>query len=90
MQLDEISDRLNMYMDRILMMKKHTFSMLCARLKAASPLTRLESGYSYIVGEAGKHLTSVTDVKEDELVDIYLKDGNISARIENITVRQRG
>lgn len=90
MQLDEISDRLNMYMDRILMMKKHTFSMLCARLKAASPLTRLESGYSYIVGEAGKPLTSVTDVKEDELVDIYLKDGNISARIENITVRQRG
>ena len=36
------------------------------------------------------NMTSVTDVKEDELVDIYLKDGNISARIENITVRQRG
>lgn len=90
MQLDEISDRLNMYMDRILMMKKHTFSVLCARLQAASPLTKLESGYSYIVNDQGKPLTSVGDVRENELINIYLKDGNISARTETIINRQRG
>lgn len=90
MQLDEISDRLNMYMDRILMMKKHTFSVFCARLQAASPLTKLESGYSYIVNDQGKPLTSVGDVREDELINIYLKDGNISARTETIINRQRG
>ncbi len=90
MQLDEISDRLNMYMDRILMMKKHTFSVLCARLQAASPLTKLESGYSYIVNDQGKSLTSVGDVRENELINIYLKDGNISARTETIINRQRG
>ena len=90
MQLDEISDRLNMYMDRILMMKKHTFSVLCARLQAASPLTKLESGYSYIVNDQGKPLTPVGDVRENELINIYLKDGNISARTETIINRQRG
>lgn len=90
MQLDEISDRLNMYMDRILMMKKHTFSVLCARLQAASPLTKLESGYSYIVNDQGKPLTSVGDIRENELINIYLKDGNISARTETIINRQRG
>ena len=90
MQLDEISDRLNMYMDRILMMKKHTFSVLCARLQAASPLTKLESGYSYIVNDQGKPLTSVGDVRENELINIYLKDGNISAKTETIIKRQRG
>lgn len=90
MQLDEISDRLNMYMDRILMMKKHTFSVLCARLQAASPLTKLESGYSYIVNDQGEPLTSVGDVRENELINIYLKDGNISARTETIINRQRG
>lgn len=90
MQLDEISDKLNMYMDRILMMKKHTFSVLCARLQAASPLTKLESGYSYIVNDQGKPLTSVGDVRENELINIYLKDGNISARTETIINRQRG
>lgn len=90
MQLDEISDRLNMYMDRIFMMKRHTFSVLCARLQAASPLTKLESGYSYIVNDQGKSLTSVGDVRENELINIYLKDGNISARTETIIKRQRG
>ena len=90
MQLDELTDRLNMYMDRIMMVKKNAFSVLCARLQAASPLTRLESGYSYIFNENGKPLTSIEDVKQDELLNIYLKDGNVSARAENIIRNQRG
>ena len=60
---------------------KQKYTLLLSKLDALSPLKTLERGYGIIkINE--KAITSIKDLKKDDLINIELKDGSVSAIIE--------
>lgn len=86
--LDDISDRLNLYINSIMERKRAEFKLLVARLNALSPLTKLESGYSYVESLDGKNISSVTEVSRGDKIKIYVKDGLINTTVTDVCDRE--
>ena len=60
---------------------KQKYTLLLSKLDALSPLKTLERGYGIIkINE--KVITSIKDLKKDDLINIELKDGSVSAIIK--------
>ena len=60
---------------------KQKYALLLSKLDALSPLKTLERGYGIIkIGD--KAVTSIKDLKKDDLIDIELKDGSKEAIIK--------
>ena len=60
---------------------KQKYTLLLSKLDALSPLKTLERGYGIIkIGD--KAVTSIKDLKKDDLVNIELKDGSKEAIIK--------
>ena len=53
---------------------------IISKLEVLNPLNTLNRGYA-IVKKEDKVLSSIKDVKEDEVITIALKDGNIESKI---------
>ena len=53
---------------------------IISKLEVLNPLNTLNRGYA-IVKKEYKVLSSIKDVKEDEVITIALKDGNIESKI---------
>lgn len=79
--LVDIENRLRNSMEFKLMDRKHRLSIYSERLKGLSPLDKLSKGYAYVTNSDGKALKSVDNISENELIDIYLKDGSVQARV---------
>ena len=60
---------------------KQKYALLLSKLDALSPLKTLERGYS-IVKLNDKAITSIKDLKKDDLINIELKDGSKEAIIK--------
>lgn len=60
---------------------KQKYALLLGKLDALSPLKTLERGYGIIkIGD--KAVTSIKDLKKDDLINIELKDGSMEAIIK--------
>ena len=66
--------------------KKHGLQIQIERLQGLSPLWKLQQGYSYLVNEENKNIRSVEQVKQQEVLQIYVTDGKILAKVEEIEV----
>ena len=53
---------------------------IISKLEVLNPLNTLNRGYA-IVKKENKVLSSIKDVKEDEVITIAFKDGNIESKI---------
>ena len=84
----ELQDRLTALMEGKLAVARHRLALSAERLNGQSPLTRLASGYSYVEGADGEHIKSVRQVTPGELLQIYLADGVIAARAEELKTNQ--
>ena len=60
---------------------KQKYALLLSKLDALSPLKTLERGYG-IIKLNEKAVTSIKDLKKDDLINIELKDGSVSAIIK--------
>ncbi len=60
---------------------KQKYALLLSKLDALSPLKTLERGYG-IVKIGDKAITSIKDLKKDDLINIELKDGSKEAIIK--------
>lgn len=72
-------DRLERLMRSRLDEKRHQFLLYVERLRGLSPLDKLSQGYSYIADKEEKTLTSITQVKEGDPLNLYVTDGRIQA-----------
>lgn len=86
--LDELHDRINNGINTILNRYKSDFKVLCARLNGASPISKLESGYSYVVDNSGNNVNSTKALSEGEELKIYLKDGYTKTKVLEIFERE--
>ena len=70
---------------RILNKKKHQVQIQIERLAGLSPLQKLQQGYSYMVDNNGKNVRSISQVKPEEMLEIYVTDGKIMTKVESTT-----
>ena len=74
---------------RILNKKKHQLQIQIERLSGLSPLQKLQQGYSYTVNIDNKNIRSVSQVKPGETLEIYVTDGKICTKVQDVIQVQR-
>ncbi len=88
-KLDELSDRLNRAVNTRYEDARGRLALIGARLNGLSPLARLSMGYSYVQNDEGSAVTSVKDVKENELLRINVSDGYINTQVLDVNRLER-
>lgn len=83
-RLDEYEERLRRAMQSLLEQTRHQLALSEERLRRFSPYEKLESGYGCILTEDGRRIRSVSQVAPGEVVQIYLADGRMTARIQEV------
>ena len=83
-RLDEYEERLRRVMQSLLEQTRHQLALSEERLRRLSPYEKLESGYGCILTEDGRRIRSVSQVAPGEVVQIYLADGRMTARIQEV------
>ena len=74
---------------RILNKKKHQLQIQIERLAGLSPLYKLQQGYSYMVNSENKNVRSVLQLEKDEKLEIYVTDGKIITKVQDIILAER-
>ncbi|MCR4588675.1 MAG: exodeoxyribonuclease VII large subunit [Lachnospiraceae bacterium] len=75
-------ERTRRAMDQKLVKSHHALNLYIERLKGLSPLDKLNQGYSYTAAADGKTLNSIRQVREGDLLSVYVQDGKIEATVQ--------
>ena len=86
MKLGIISDKLDSGIDAIINNKITRYQILTAKLGAISPLNTLSRGYAIVQNENGKTISRISDINENDIINISLADG--AARASVIEIKQ--
>ncbi|MDE6911068.1 MAG: exodeoxyribonuclease VII large subunit, partial [Lachnospiraceae bacterium] len=70
--------------------QKHRMEICVERLKGLSPLDKLSQGYAYVENANHKVINDVNNVKRDDLIQVYVKNGTIQAKVSKIEEVQYG
>ena len=70
---------------RILNQKKYRLQIQIERLTGLSPLQKLQQGYSYIVDDKNKNVHSISGVKKEDILEIYVSDGKIVTKVQDVS-----
>ncbi len=82
-EINNLVSLLNNRIKNILNDKQNQFNLNVEKLKALSPLTIMDKGYSIVLKE-DKVLKSVFDTKEGDQLNLRLKDGNIKCLVMEV------
>ncbi|MBO5460649.1 MAG: exodeoxyribonuclease VII large subunit [Ruminococcus sp.] len=80
----EIETRMRRSMSDSLEKSRHRFAVYIERMKGLSPIEKLNQGYSYTETSKGTTLRSVDQIHEDDNIRIYVKDGQIDAKVTGL------
>lgn len=86
----QLEERLHTRMRNILDRKHHELAIYIEKMEGVSPLKKLNSGFSYVEDSRGKNIRSIADVKEGQIVQIRVVDGNIGAQVTEIYQGEKG
>lgn len=79
----EIEQRLRTIMEKRLVAGKQQLALYIERMRGLSPLTKLNQGFSYVTGETGKVVKSISLVKPEDRLSIYMTDGIVNVKVED-------
>lgn len=80
----DLEGRLDTRMNVILTKQKHRMALYAEKLKGLSPLDKLSQGYAYVEDVDHKVINDVNQVKPDDMLQIYVKNGTIQARAKKV------
>lgn len=80
-QLLDREEQLSRLMDQKLLARRHRLALLSGQLNGLSPLGKISRGFSFVTGEDGKKLESVTQVKKGDQLVLQLSDGKILSKV---------
>ena len=80
----QLEERLENRMQTILRDRRHALALYIERMKAVSPLEKLNSGFSYVEAADGKNIRSVMQVHEGDSLRIRVSDGVIDTKVEQV------
>ena len=83
MQGMDLEGRLETGRKRKLIAKKHELALIVEQMKGLSPLDKLSQGYAFVENEKGKVIHDVEQVKKQDLLQMYVKNGTILAEVRN-------
>ena len=84
LKISQQSDALDMGMINLIKTKSNSLAILSAKLNAISPLNTLSRGYSIVLDQHGKSVTSITGVYVGDPIEITFSNGRATANIERI------
>lgn len=79
--LVDFEDTLRRAMDNKLQQYRHRLGIYLERYQGLSPLAKLNQGYSFVADTDGRGITSVSQVKPGDRVEISVTDGVIQAEV---------
>ena len=77
----ELEQRIRTRMETKLLLTKQKLAIYIEQMKGASPLNKLNQGYSYVSSKDGKAVKSVENLKPDEALSIYMTDGIANVKV---------
>lgn len=77
-----LEERLRKDMMNVLVNKRHSLNIYIEKYKGLSPLDKLNQGYSYTAVN-GKTLSSIRQVNEGDVINVYVPDGMVEAKVLN-------
>ncbi len=80
----DLEVRMTGLMKQVLTKQQHRLGLYAAQLKGLSPLEKLSQGYAYIENEHHSVVNDVRKVKPEDKMQIYVKNGIIQARVEEV------
>ena len=81
LRLAACEDKLNMLINSKLIYNRHILELKSGHLNGLSPLTRLSGGFSFVENSSGKPVLDCDDVQENEIINVHMKSGTITARV---------
>ena len=78
--LESYNERLRNDMNKVLTKKRHELELYIEKFKGLSPLDKLNQGYAYVSYE-GRTLNSIESVKTGDTIEVFVKDGCVSAAV---------
>ena len=85
----DAENTLRSLMERHLTKEKHRLALCAERMKGLSPLEKLSQGYSYVCNVQGQNIKKTDQVREGDLLQIYVTDGQIETYVTG-TVKLEG
>ncbi|MBQ2986310.1 MAG: exodeoxyribonuclease VII large subunit [Tyzzerella sp.] len=79
----EIEQKLRNIMEKKLNLAKQRLAIQIERMKGASPLAKLNQGFSYVASEDGNVVKSIEQVQPKDRLTIYMTDGIVKAKVED-------
>jgi len=83
-----LNDQLKNNFKQNLQIKHQKLQVLEIKLKSNNPLSTLEKGFSVLQTKKGKVISSVNQTKIGQALDVRLKDGNLTVRVERNGLEQ--
>ncbi len=80
----QLDDTLRLLMSQKISDRRHKLAICIEKLKGLSPLEKLNQGYAYAADVNGKTISSISQIKLRDDIDIYVKDGIISAKVTKL------
>lgn len=77
----KLEEMLHDCMKRRISDKRHRLAIYIEQMKGLSPLGKLNQGYSYISDIKGNTIYSIEQVKPEDELNLYVKDGMINAKV---------
>lgn len=80
----DLEGKLDTRMNTILTWQKHRMALYAEKLKGLSPLDKLSQGYAYVENIDHQVINDVNQVKPDDMLQIYVKNGTIQASVKKV------
>ena len=79
----DLEGKLETGMKRKLTAKRHELALIVERMKGLSPLDKLSQGYAFVEDTQGKVIHDIAQIREKDLLQIYVKNGTILAEVKD-------
>lgn len=80
----DLEGRLTGLMNSALTQQRHQMALYAEKLKGLSPLEKLSQGYAYVEDANHRVINDVNNVRPEDMVRIYVKNGTIQAEVKEI------
>ena len=87
--IENVEKKLLMLMSHNLMSKRNSLDLLQQKLYGLSPLNKLSGGYAYITNQDSKPITTISEVQNQDIVKIQLRDGEMQAVVTSHKIYDR-
>ena len=89
-RLMDLEDQMRTRARRTLLVTRHRMELYVERMKALSPLEKLNQGYAYVRTQDGKALRSIHKTRQGDVLEICVTDGRLRAEVLEKKEEHRG